>query len=416
MINYLKINFNICQKMLKNYKILISKIIILIVIIFWWFCILYWNELEEILKIDKTFILLFFSILEFLFVLSFLNLYYEKPIRNLEEAIQYFLMWENIKSDELLVETTNKNVNYVIKFFKKVIFSLKDIKDEFLHGKAIKWEVELAKEIQEKMLAKKLLEIPSLNIIMRSKPAWEVGWDSYDILKKSDSENYYIYVWDATGHGVWAWFIMIMVNALIEWFVKNYESWADILANTNIVLKPRLKSNLLMSLLLIRWNEKEKKIFMTGAWHEYLLIYKQRLNKTFRIKSGWVALGMVKDISKILKEVEIKVEPWDIIVLYSDWVTEAINKPKKDWSEKLFWEDRLVEAIQSAPFIDWENYKSSISVYKSITIALSKFMWYKHTQLDDITLWVIQYKPTNFDKQKDFDKKIEKEFITEWIW
>ena len=125
---------------------------------------------------------------------------------------------------------------------------------------------------------------------------------------------------------------------------------------------------------------------------------------------------LVKDISKILKEVEIKIDRWDIIVLYSDWVTEAINKPTKDWKEMLFWEDRLMEAIQSAPEVPWEWYKTSISVYKNISIALSRFMWYKHTQLDDVTLWVIQYKPENYNPEKDFKKEIDDQFITEWKW
>ena len=200
--------------------------------------------------------------------------------------------------------------------------------------------------------------------------------------------------------------------------ITAFEKAATIkkLANKNSVLKPRLKANLLMSLLLVRWNEAEKRIFMTGAGHEYLIIYKQRLNKTFKVKSGWVALWMVKDISKILKEVEIKVEPGDIIVLYSDWITEAINRSKRDWTEELFGENRLVEAIQNAPEVPWEWYKTSISVYKSISIALSKFMWYKHIQLDDITLGVIQYKPKNYKPEKDFEQKISDEFVTEWNW
>lgn len=209
---------------------------------------------------------------------------------------------------------------------------------------------------------------------------------------------------------------MTMVNALIEWFIKSNKSWSDILAKTNKVLKPRLKSNLLMSLLMIRWDEENKRLFMTWAWHEYLVIYKQRLNKTFKIKSWWVALWMVKDISKILKEVEIKIEPGDIIVLYSDGITEAINKPQKDWTEQLFWEERLVEAVQNSPNFPWKDYKSATSVYKNISINLSKFMWYNHTQLDDITLWVIQYKPYWFNKDEDFDLEISPEFITEWKW
>lgn len=38
-------------------------------------------------------------------------------------------------------------------------------------------------ELQEKLLNKKQEEIPSLKVIAKSKPAWEIGWDSYDIIK-----------------------------------------------------------------------------------------------------------------------------------------------------------------------------------------------------------------------------------------
>lgn len=402
--------------MFKNLATLTIKLGLFFLLIVWAIAILYSEDISSAIFLNKSVLILIILFLEFFVLLIYINVFYEKPIKNLETSVKFFLLWDNSNSEKYMKNTINPHINYIIQFFQRVIFSLKNIKDEFLHGKEIKWEVWLAKEIQEKMLWKKMIDVPSLNIVMRSKPAWEVWGDSYDIIKSDNSQNYYIYVWDATWHWVWAWFIMTMVNTLIEWFIKNYESWADILAKTNQVLKPRLKANLLMSLLLVRWDEEEKRVFMTWAWHEYLMIYKQKLKKTFKIKSGWVALWMVKDISKILKEVEIKIDRWDIIVLYSDWVTEAINKPTKDWKEILFWEDRLMDAIQSAPEVPWEWYKTSISVYKNISIALSRFMWYKHTQLDDITLWVIQYKPENYNPEKDFKKEIDDQFITEWKW
>ena len=402
--------------MFKNLATLTIKLGLFFLLIVWAIAILYSENISSAVYLNKSILILIILFLEFFVLLIYINIFYEKPIKNLETSVKFFLLWDNSNSEKYMKNTINPHINYIIQFFQRVIFSLKNIKDEFLHGKEIKWEVSLAKEIQEKMLWKKMIDVPSLNIVMRSKPAWEVWGDSYDIIKSDNSQNYYIYVWDATWHWVWAWFIMTMVNTLIEWFIKNYESWADILVKTNQVLKPRLKANLLMSLLLVRWDEEEKRVFMTWAWHEYLMIYKQKLKKTFKIKSGWVALWMVKDISKILKEVEIKIDRWDIIVLYSDWVTEAINKPTKDWKEMLFWEDRLMEAIQSAPEVPWEWYKTSISVYKNISIALSRFMWYKHTQLDDVTLWVIQYKPENYNPEKDFKKEIDDQFITEWKW
>lgn len=402
--------------MLKNIFLSLFRLLLLfLIVLFWFISVINVKKIADFFAVDKDIFLIIILVLEYLALFLFIHFFYQKPIKNLISGIKLF-MWSDDSYKKFLKTGINLEVNYVVQFLKNIIFSLREIKDEFFHWKEIKSEVSLAKEIQWKMLSKKLLEIPSLNVVMSSKPAWEVWWDSYDIIKSDNDDNYYIYVWDATGHGVWAWFIMTMVNTLIEWFIKNYKSWADILAKTNLVLKPRLKANLLMSLLLVRWDEKEKRIFMTWAWHEYLIIYKQRLKKTFKVKSWWVALWMVKDISKIVKEVEVKVEPGDIIVLYSDWVTEAINRPKRDWTEVLFWEDRLVDAIQSAPEIPGTWYKSHISVYKNISITLSKFMWYKHTQLDDITLWVIQYKPQDYNPEKDFSVAIEDDFITEWKW
>jgi len=297
------------------------------------------------------FIIAFVTILDAFIINIIIKKFFHKPLIKLEYLIKSFIVWK-LKNKEInLKETLNPNINYIFKFFSKTLNTLKNIKDEFMHGKEIKWEVALWKEIQSKMLDKKLISIPSLHVVAKSKPAWEIWWDSYDIIRQWD--NFYIYVWDATGHWVWAWLIMMMVNSLVSWFSKVFISWAQILANTNEILKPRVKANLLMSLLLIRWNEKEKRLFMTWAWHEYLFIYKHKEKKCYRIKSWWLALGMLKDISKMLKEREVKFEKNDIIVLYSDWITEAINQPEKNWKEIMFWEDRLVEAIESTPEETW---------------------------------------------------------------
>lgn len=78
---------------------------------------------------------------------------------------------------------------------------------------------------------------------------------------------------------------MMIVNALISGFVKIVESSAEVLAKTNEIVKPRIKSNMLMSLLMIRWNEREKRMYMTGAGHEYLMVYKASEKKTYKIKS-----------------------------------------------------------------------------------------------------------------------------------
>ncbi|MCD5380810.1 serine/threonine-protein phosphatase [Candidatus Gracilibacteria bacterium] len=352
--------------------------------------------------------------IEAILIMVLIHTFYKRPINDLKHLIQKFYVGELKGKDINIKKSKNQDVNYIITFFVKTLDTLKNIKDEFFHGKEIKGEVEIGKEIQGKMLGKKLLDIPSLNVVARSRPAGEIGGDSYDIIQQGD--NYYIYVGDATGHGVGAGFIMIMVNSLISAFTKVFVSGAQILAHTNQILKPRVKANLLMSLLLVRWNEKDKKMYMTGAGHEYLMIFKHKSQKCFRVKSGGVALGMIKNIHKLIKEQQIQFEPKDIIVLYSDGITEAINRPSKDGKEEMLGEDNLQRIIEEAPNVKGQKNKSARTVFNHISIELSRFMGYKHAQFDDITLTTIEYKTEDYDENLDIPLKIPNTFMTEWKW
>ena len=91
---------------------------------------------------------------------------------------------------------------------------------------------------------------------------------------------------DVTGHGVPSGFVMMMVNTLISAFVTGEINGARVLSETNRILKPRIKQNMMMTCVMLRWNEREKKLYYTGAGHEYLLVYKAAEDKVYKIKSG----------------------------------------------------------------------------------------------------------------------------------
>lgn len=399
---------------MKIFFTLISLLVILLFSVNSFLVVNYWEAFLSTTKNYQITLSLLIAFMESIVMLVIIKEFFHDPIKILEYNIKNFLIWWNKGKETEIKKWFNPHINYIILFFNRTLKTLKSIKSEFLHGKAIKSEVELWKEIQWHIFNKEIILPPSLNIEVKSKPAWEIWWDSYDIIKQWD--NYYIYVWDATWHWVWAGFLMMMTNALISWFAKMFERWDEILAKTNEVIKPRVKANLLTTLLLVRWNEKEQKLYLTWAWHEYLMIYKNSEKKCYKIKSWWIALWMVKDISKILEEKQISFERNDLAILYSDWITEAINKQVKDWSEEMFWEDRLVNAINKAPNKMWYDYKTADSVFNNITIELSKFMWYKNIQADDITLLVIENRWKDYEIWEYKTKDIPDEFITEWNW
>lgn len=238
---------------------------------------------QEAPMISVVFILIQLPIIYFVLYKSYIH-----PLEQLNQSIAKFMT--GVDEDiNLNPDSWNKGMNYVISFFVKSLQILKVFKQELRDGRKLRSEVEIASEMQKHVLAKTNLVIPSLEIALATAPASEVGGDSLDIIA-GKNDNYYIYIGDVTGHGVPSGFVMMTVNALVSAFVSSEQSSATVLSETNRILKPRIKQNMMMTCVMLRWDDVTKTLYYTGAGHEYLLVYKAATNKVFKIKSGGVAL------------------------------------------------------------------------------------------------------------------------------
>lgn len=366
--------------------------------------------MSEVVSASPTFFTLVVVLqLPFLYIVVYLA--YIWPVQVLNQSIAKFMA--GIDEDpNIHINSLSKGMNYIVSFFIKSLQILKVFKQELRDGRKLRSEVEIASEIQRHVVANEDTIIPSLEIAIATVPASEVGGDSLDIIIGKEN-NYYVYVWDVTGHGVPSGFVMMMVNSLISAFATEEVNGARILSETNRILKPRIKQNMMMTCVMLRWNEKDKTLFYTGAGHEYLLVYKAVEQKVYKIKSGWVALGMVRDASKALKEQQILFDRSDVVILYTDGITEA--RYRSEQSGILFGIDRIVEAIMKVPVKTAEN------IFRQLTIDLSAFMGYRHKQFDDITLFVARLLPMGEEENtgitmSDLPKKIDISHITEWNW
>jgi serine phosphatase RsbU (regulator of sigma subunit) len=359
------------------------------------------NTVKEFPIISSIFVLMGLPFVYFIVYKA-----YVKPVQNLNRNISRFMTGIDDEID-LEPNSWSQGMNNVISFFIKSLQILRVFKQELRDGRKLRSEVEIASEIQKNVLANEEIIVPSLEIAIASSPASEVGGDSLDIIR-GKSDNYYMYVGDVTGHGVPSGFVMMMVNALVSAFVVSEVSSAKVLAETNRILKPRIKQNMMMSSVMLRWNEAEKALYYTGAGHEFILVYSKKDNKVFKIKSGWVALGMMRDASKLYKEQQIRFNIDDIIILYSDGITEARYMSDQNWL--LFGIDRIVEAIMKTAE------KTADNIFRQITIDLSAYMGYKHKQYDDITLFVARYKGGEGINITNIPDEINPKNITEWNW
>ena len=263
-------------------------------------------------------------------------------------------------------------------FFNEVTKGFEKVSTDIEEEKRMLTELEIASDLQKGILPVSNPSIAGLDVVAKTRSAVELGGDYFDFITRGD--NTYIYIGDVTGHGVPAALVMIMVSTLIHTLVEFYDNAYDIIVNTNKQLKTKIKSTMFMTMLMLRWNSKEQKMSFVGCGHEYLLVYRSATNKCEKIPSGGIGLGMVADNSKIVKEKSIDINVGDVIVLYTDGVTEARNM-----SGEMYDVPRLVAAIERfAPEYGADG------IVNHIALDYSKFVE-EHVQDDDVTLLVVKY-------------------------
>ena len=110
--------------------------------------------------------------------------------------------------------------------------------------------------------------------------------------------------------------------------------------------------------------------------HQDLIIYRSALNKTETITIPGTWLGITDDIKKSLTELTIKINTGDIVLLFTDGITEAANA-----AGEMFSQERLAQAL---------NKYADLPVGKLRDKIIEEVTSYQEEQLDDMTLVVIK--------------------------
>ncbi|MCE9501118.1 MAG: SpoIIE family protein phosphatase, partial [Leptospira sp.] len=205
---------------------------------------------------------------------------------------------------------------------KKEFFLRTDLKNT---RDALWGEMELAQRIQTSLLPEKP-ELKGYEIIGYMKTADEVGGDYYDIIRSENRQ--FAVIGDVSGHGVSSGLIMMMAQTILHTIIQGNRKEAtwEILSKANETLSGnilKLKESKYMTMTLMEL-EQNGNVKYSGA-HLDSLVYRKKTDRIERFKSHGYWLGMEKDISIFLTEQEARMEEEDILLLYTDGVTEAIG-------------------------------------------------------------------------------------------
>lgn len=196
-------------------------------------------------------------------------------------------------------------------------------------------ELDIAKHIQKMVLPREeeFMAFKGLEIGARMDTATEVGGDFYEVLPQKDGSIYFG-IGDVTDHGLQSGVVMLMTQAAFRATLDNNDvDITSALNQINSILHQnisRMKDQRNLTLSLLHYLNGT--VSMTGQ-HETVILLKKKEDFAEQIDTMDLGLyvGLIDDFSDHVQESSFDMEIGDIMLLYTDGATEALNNKDREF-------------------------------------------------------------------------------------
>jgi serine phosphatase RsbU (regulator of sigma subunit) len=237
-----------------------------------------------------------------------------------------------------------------------------------------KAELQVAADIQQEFLPKKLPDIPGFDIAARTAPAREVGGDFYDLFPTGDG-RYAMVIADVAGKGVPASLFMAFSRTVIRIVSRWERSARQVLSDTNSIFIGDTGSDTFVTVFYALLDANGKRFTFINAGHNPPLLLHPGGSYEEFAPTGPV-VGLVEDPG--YTEQQVTLRQGDLLVLYTDGITEAING-----SEEMFGDERFRAIILSSAGLP------AAGIADAIQQEVARFCG-NVPQYDDMTLLVLK--------------------------
>lgn len=301
-------------------------------------------------------------------------------------AFPIYVKNENLGTLALLKELPegfNKEMTKIVgTFANQAGISIENFRllEEALQSERYKEELKIAKTVQKSLLPQMLEKDSQFEIAAFSESADEVGGDYYDTLRISPEEVSLI-IADVSGKGTTAAFHMSQMKGIFHSLAQNCIEPDEFMIRSNKALVYCLERGSFISASFFLVNTRDKKIRYARAGHCPVLYYCAATGKSEYLKDKGVALGMVRNNSynKFIEAYELSYAPGDIMVLYTDGITEA-----KSTKGEEFGYERLAEVLMEVKTL------SPLQIQDHLISKLYEFSGTKNIN-DDYTTMIIKF-------------------------
>jgi phosphoserine phosphatase RsbU/P len=241
-------------------------------------------------------------------------------------------------------------------------------------------ELAIAAEIQRSFLPDTITQIERFDIAAKSVMAKEVGGDFFDVIPfeviHMGKDRLGILIADVSGKGIPAALFMALSRIVVRVNANLHPDPAEVIRNANAVIAADSKAGMFVTLFYGVLDAQNRSIAYVNAGHNPPLLCRGIDGTISEIPATGMAVGALEDAEYASGTVAF--EPGDVMVLYTDGITEAENA-----SQEMFGEERLHETILKSRALP------AAAIVDAILESVQAFTG-ATPQSDDITLMVVR--------------------------
>ena len=246
--------------------------------------------------------------------------------------------------------------------------------EERLEKERLEEELRLARSIQERLLPRVLPVLPGLDVAARTLASREVAGDYYDVLQLADDRLLFA-IADVSGKGMPAALLMASLQASLRVTVDCEDNLAEATRRLNRVMYENTDTSHFVTFCWGIWEHTQHRFRYVNAGHNPPMLFR-RTRRVERLRKGGLLLGAFPDVA--YEEGRVYLRPGEILLFFTDGVTEAYHPEKGEFGEK-----RLIQWIQQHRNLAAEDLAAGL--IEEVRRFTEKREWD-----DDITLLVIK--------------------------
>ena len=255
--------------------------------------------------------------------------------------------------------------------------------DERLEKRRMEEELKVASEIQMRLQPFSPPKLPGWDMTGVSFPCREIGGDYYDFIHRKRDSHLIVAVGDVSGKGTGAALLMSSLHAAVRAQTQTRASTCEVMGEINQYIFENSPSNKFLTLFYGGLDPVTGTLTYSNGGHN-APIFVRRSGEVERLDKGGLPIGMMQGVA--YQEASVEFHPGDVLVIYSDGITESINERDEEFEE-----ERLIEVVKN------NMGRSASGIRDRIDEALSRFVG-TTAPVDDMTLMIIKRTDEGIDE------------------